>query len=108
MGNPTSVVQTGHAAGMRPSHRASGGRLGLPHLAGARHGTRTENKPTRRMQPMKIRNNEETLVYVGTYTRGESKGIYTYGLDASSGALTLVGTGPYVESPSFLASDPKQ
>ena len=57
---------------------------------------------------MKIRNNEEMLVYVGTYTRGESKGIYLYRLDPSSGALTRVGTGPYVESPSFLTSDPKQ
>ncbi len=54
---------------------------------------------------MAERNKGEMLVYIGTYTRGESEGIYVYRLDGSSGALTLVGTGPYVESPSFLASD---
>ncbi|MFH1006252.1 MAG: lactonase family protein [Candidatus Latescibacterota bacterium] len=54
---------------------------------------------------MTAQNKNDFLVYVGTYTGTGSKGIYIYRLDGSSGDLTLLGTGPYVESPSFLATD---
>ena len=45
-------------------------------------------------------------VYVGTYTRGTSKGIYLYHLDLDSGALTPAGCVGEVASPSFLALHP--
>jgi 6-phosphogluconolactonase len=46
-------------------------------------------------------------VYVGTYTRGKSKGIYTGELDLAAGKLTITGVTPSVE-PSFLAIDPSK
>ncbi len=48
----------------------------------------------------------ELLVYIGTYTRGESKGIYVYRMDVSSGALTPVGVTNAGPNPSFLAIHP--
>ena len=49
----------------------------------------------------------KTRVYVGTYTRGKSKGIYSGELDLASGKLTITGVTPSVE-PSFLAIDPSR
>ena len=37
-------------------------------------------------------NKEEMLVYIGTYTRGESEGIYLYRLDPISGAFLALHT----------------
>ena len=51
-------------------------------------------------------NSAELLVYVGTYTRGDSKGIYIYRMDTSSGALTPVGVTDAGPNPSFLAVHP--
>jgi 6-phosphogluconolactonase len=58
--------------------------------------------------------NKDTLVYVGTYTQKESKGIYlfrlqTTGLEVSQN-ITLVPLGLAAEtpSPSFLALDIKR
>ena len=48
----------------------------------------------------------ELLVYIGTYTRGESKGIYIYKMDLDSGALTPVGVIDAGPNPSFLAVHP--
>ncbi len=48
----------------------------------------------------------ELLVYIGTYTRGESKGIYVYSMDMGSGALTPVGVTNAGPNPSFLAIHP--
>lgn len=45
-------------------------------------------------------------VYVGTYTRGESKGIYSYVLDTAAGTLTPEGLAGETENPSFLAIHP--
>jgi 6-phosphogluconolactonase len=52
--------------------------------------------------------NDKILTYIGTYTRGESEGIYIYRLDLSSGALEHAGTVPGVSNPSFLAIDSQQ
>jgi len=52
--------------------------------------------------------NGETVVYVGTYTRGESKGIYIYRLDPSSGALESAGVVPAGDNPAFLALHPER
>lgn len=57
---------------------------------------------------MTVQNKEEMLVYVGTYTRGESEGIYVYRLDSSSGALKLLSTATGVDNPSFLSVDLRQ
>jgi len=45
------------------------------------------------------------ILYVGTYTSGESKGIYEYGYDAASGRLTSLGLAAETVNPSFVAVD---
>jgi len=45
------------------------------------------------------------LIFVGTYTKGESKGIYAYRYAASSGRLTPLGLAAETVNPSFLAVD---
>jgi len=45
------------------------------------------------------------ILYVGTYTGGESKGIYAYSYDTASGKLTPLGLAAETASPSFLAVD---
>ena len=52
--------------------------------------------------------NRELLVYVGTYTHGQSEGIYVYRLDPSSGALEFSSEITGVEHPSYLAIDSKK
>ena len=46
------------------------------------------------------------FVYVGTWSRARSEGIYTYRMDPSSGALQLTSTAG--GNPAFLAIDPQQ
>ena len=46
------------------------------------------------------------LLFVGTYTEKESKGIYAYRLDAASDQLTALGLAVETTNPSFLAVDP--
>jgi 6-phosphogluconolactonase len=48
------------------------------------------------------------ILYVGTYTGGESQGIYAYGYDAASGKVTPLGLVAETVSPSFLAADPSR
>jgi 6-phosphogluconolactonase len=50
----------------------------------------------------------QALVYVGTYTRGESEGIYVYRMDPSSGALEFSSKATGIENPSFLDIDPSR
>ena len=57
---------------------------------------------------MPEKHNEEVLVYVGTYTRGKSEGIYVYRMDPSSGALGFASETTGVDNPSFLAIAPQQ
>ena len=45
-------------------------------------------------------------VYVGTYTRGDSEGIYHYRLNLATGKLTPAGVTSGVVNPSFLAIHP--
>ena len=51
---------------------------------------------------------EPVPVYVGTYTRGTSKGIYLYHLDLISGVLKPDGCAAEVANPSFLALHPSR
>ena len=54
-------------------------------------------------------NHGETLcLYVGTYTTGESEGIYVYRVNPITGALELSSTAEAGENPSFLAIHPQQ
>jgi 6-phosphogluconolactonase len=45
----------------------------------------------------------ELLVYIGTYTRGDSKGIYAYRMDLKTGQLAPLGLAAGAENPAFLA-----
>jgi 6-phosphogluconolactonase len=47
----------------------------------------------------------EYLVFVGTYTDQDSKGIYSYRFDSSTGKLTPLGLAAEALNPSFLTSD---
>lgn len=48
------------------------------------------------------------MVYVGTYTRGASKGIYAYRLDLASARLSEIGLVAETPSPSFLTIHPNR
>lgn len=50
----------------------------------------------------------EYLLFVGTYTGKESKGIYAYRFDSTSARLTPRGLVAETPNPSFLAIDPSQ
>src|SRR5438445_12337955 len=45
------------------------------------------------------------ILYVGTYTGAESKGIYAYRYDAESGRMTSLGLMAETANPSFLTVD---
>ena len=49
---------------------------------------------------------KETIVYVGTYTRQNSKGIYAWRFQPSTGKLTSIGLVGETSNPSFLAIHP--
>ena len=48
---------------------------------------------------------QECLLYVGTYTDHDSKGIYAYRFDSSNGKFTSLGLAAEAAEPSFLAVD---
>ncbi len=47
------------------------------------------------------------FLYVGTYTRHGSKGIYQYRFDEKTGSLTAMGLAAEIANPSFLTTDPQ-
>jgi len=51
---------------------------------------------------------KEFLVYVGTYTKEDSKGIYAYRFDVATGKLASLGLVAETPNPSFLAPHPKR
>jgi 6-phosphogluconolactonase len=51
---------------------------------------------------------DKYLLFVGTYTQKESKGIYAYRFDAASSELTPLGVAAETVNPSFLAIDPSR
>ncbi len=53
-------------------------------------------------------NTEGTLVYIGTYTRNGSQGIYVFRMNPETGNLTPVTSVSGVKNPSFLAISPDQ
>ncbi|TDT63266.1 lactonase family protein [Fonticella tunisiensis] len=50
-------------------------------------------------------NTNKLTAYVGTYTNGESKGIYRFTMDASSGKIEDVSLAGEMENPTYLAID---
>jgi 6-phosphogluconolactonase len=50
----------------------------------------------------------EYFVYIGTYTRNTSKGIYGFRFNSSTGIMTPMGLVAPIPSPSFLAVHPNQ
>ena len=50
----------------------------------------------------------EYIAYIGTYTAKNSKGIYAFRFDASTGKLTPLGLAAEATSPSFLAVHPNR
>ena len=52
--------------------------------------------------------NSEFVVFVGTYTRQDSKGIYGYRFQPATGQLTPIGLVAETENPSFLALHPNR
>ena len=51
---------------------------------------------------------KEAMIYVGTYTSGDSKGIYRLRLDLATGGLTFAGEPTETVNPSFLAFHPSR
>jgi 6-phosphogluconolactonase len=51
---------------------------------------------------------DKYILFVGTYTGKESKGIYAYRFDAASSELTPLGVAAETANPSFLAIDPSR
>jgi 6-phosphogluconolactonase len=51
---------------------------------------------------------DKMLVFIGTYTGGPSKGIYTYELNTENGSLREIGLAAEAQSPSFLAIHPNK
>lgn len=49
---------------------------------------------------------QEYFMFVGTYTNGESKGIYVYSFNAATGEATPVSVAEGIKNPSFLAIAP--
>jgi 6-phosphogluconolactonase len=54
----------------------------------------------------KVAGNGELLVYIGTYTKGDSKGIYAYRFQPKTGKLTSLGLAAETVNPSFVAIHP--
>lgn len=50
----------------------------------------------------------EYIVYIGTYTRQQSKGIYAFRFDPATGKATFLGLVAETANPSFLAIHPSQ
>ncbi len=59
-------------------------------------------------QPVGRTSGEKVPVYVGTYTSGDSRGIYRFDLDTGAGTLTAGGLAAEVANPSFLAVHPNR
>jgi len=50
--------------------------------------------------------NRQYIGFIGTYTKGESEGIYSFQLDAEAGKITDVRTAAEIENPTYLSITP--
>lgn len=55
-----------------------------------------------------VQNKNAFMMYVGTYTKGKSEGIYLYKLNPDTGELTHISTTKGVNNPSYLTLDPQR
>jgi 6-phosphogluconolactonase len=62
---------------------------------------------TREAKQMTQTGDEGALVYIGTYTRGKSEGIYVYRMDPSTGALEYASAAKGIDNPSYVAPHPQ-
>ena len=53
-------------------------------------------------------NKGKVLAYIGTYTTGQSEGIYIYSFDTRSGTFVKIRTVTGIENPTFLAIDSRR
>lgn len=53
------------------------------------------------------KDNVRILAFVGTYTKGESKGIYSFSFDAETGKIDNIKLSAEIENPTYLAIDKK-
>jgi 6-phosphogluconolactonase len=53
--------------------------------------------------PASAQSQGDQIAYIGTYTTGNSKGIYAYWMDSKSGKMTPIGLVGETQNPSFLA-----
>ena len=84
----------------------STGRLALAIAVFWVPATSAEVKPT--IQGATLAKSNRLTFYVGTYTRGESQGIYVFELDRQTGELQQTSVAGGIENPSFLAIHPSQ
>ncbi len=59
-----------------------------------------------RLAAIPVHGSHDYFVYVGTYTRGDSKGIYLYRFDEATGQMTSLGLAAETANPSFVITDP--
>lgn len=96
LGASVVAFVVGCFAGASPKRVAA---HGLPPMK----ATRQKQKPN----PQKTtRKAKAMFVYIGTYTGGDSKGIYVYRLDNATGKLDFTGQSAMTTNPSFLAFSP--
>ncbi len=60
------------------------------------------------MMPLAVAARDTFIVYIGTYTRGDSRGIYAYRFDAATGKVESLGLAGEAVNPSFLAVHPNR
>ena len=88
------VAQAGALASAASCIGLYGCRMGLGPERTREHGNMAPSIP------------ERLRLFVGTYTRGESKGIYVCEFDRTTGVLTVVGHTAHLPNPSFLSCHP--
>ena len=60
------------------------------------------------LPPAVAQSQSDFIAYVGSFTRGKSKGIYAWRFNPSSGKLTALGLAAETSNPSFLAVHPNR
>src|SRR5271157_3328390 len=101
----------------RNAHRA-GPRIYLEYFVRVLHSSQTMKTSQRiliaalallcALPPAVAQSQSDFIAYVGSFTRGKSKGIYAWRFNPSSGKLTALGLAAETSNPSFLAVHPNR
>jgi len=78
-----------------------------PGIMGVNMAAMAGMAPQKALAADRAQHERSDFLYVGTYTKHNSKGIYQYRFDEKNGSLTAMGLASEVASPSFLATDPE-